>query len=349
MYAQPKIAGFSGMDKGKLVLPVGKAVHFPASLDAASGEVLSWRCSKPLPEGLMLDQRKGTIRGVPLTPGKSSKITVIASNSRGEASSKMSIQVRGPPPPDFGYEKQRMVLTVGALCKNRLHFIGKEVECSYFIKPDLPAGLKLDKSTGAIEGLAEVAQTCVDYTVRAKNKFGSSTTTVSIRVIDVLVINEYTDTFPKYVVGIPVPPNLPSGAKHSFERVWFTVSPPLPRGLSMAMTTGIIGGTPQVPCKLRAYRITATSRFSSTSTTITIEVMDKSKKDDLKANEEIDMIDLITSSPSPGKVHISFTGPIPKGKEWMALGRLSAPSVLPVLKMEGVGDFLGFLAAMYDV
>ena len=63
-------------------------------------------------------------------------------------------------------------------------------------------------------------------------------------------------------------------------------------------------------------------------------------------NEEFDVIDLISREPAPGKVHISYTGPLPKGKEWMALGRLSAPTTLPQLKMEGADEFLDFLATM---
>ncbi len=61
--------------------------------------MLHWRSTKPLPDGLLLDPRKGIIRGVPSTPGKAAKLTIIASNSRGEASSKCSIQV--PTSPDL--------------------------------------------------------------------------------------------------------------------------------------------------------------------------------------------------------------------------------------------------------
>ena len=56
-------------------------------------QVLSWRTSKPLPEGLSVDAH-GIIRGVPFLPTKAQKVALIASNSRGEASYKMSIQAR---------------------------------------------------------------------------------------------------------------------------------------------------------------------------------------------------------------------------------------------------------------
>lgn len=101
------------------------------------------------------------------------------------------------------------------------------------------------------------SQNRVRYTVRARNKYGTTTTDVSIRVLDVLTIDEYTDPSPRYVAGRPIPPNLPQGAKHAFERVWFHITPPLPRGLSMPVATGILGGTPVVPMRPTTYKITA--------------------------------------------------------------------------------------------
>tara|TARA_B110001452_G_scaffold251390_1_gene240401 strand:- start:129 stop:455 length:327 start_codon:yes stop_codon:yes gene_type:complete len=61
--------------------------------------------------------------------------------------------------------------------------------------------------------------------VRARNKYGTTTTELSVTVLDVLTIDEYTDVCPRYVAGRPIPPNLPQGAKHSFERVWFHIQP----------------------------------------------------------------------------------------------------------------------------
>ena len=63
---------------------------------------------------------KGSIRGVPSTPTKASEVTLIATNGRGEASCKMDLQVRGLPPPAFGYEERNMMLVVGTPCKVRL-------------------------------------------------------------------------------------------------------------------------------------------------------------------------------------------------------------------------------------
>lgn len=110
--------------------------------------------------------------------------------------------------------------------------------------------------------------------------------------------------------------------------MWFAIAPPLPRGLSMPMTTGVIGGTPQVPSSRKKHTITVTSRFSSASFAITIEVLDRTRAADLKANVESDAAGQVLTAPAPGKVHISFTGPVPKGKEWMALARSADGGVI---------------------
>ena len=49
------------------------------------------------------------------------------------------MQVRGPPPPEFGYDRPRQMLVVGRPCDLRLSFLGKEVEAGYSVRPALPA------------------------------------------------------------------------------------------------------------------------------------------------------------------------------------------------------------------
>ena len=95
-----------------------------------------------LPPGLALDPATGVITGSPeaaqrrteyvvrarnafgSTSAKVSilvlEVTLIATNGRGEASCKMDLQVRGLPPPAFGYEERNMMLVVGTPCKVRL-------------------------------------------------------------------------------------------------------------------------------------------------------------------------------------------------------------------------------------
>ena len=171
----------------------------------------------------------------------------------------------------------------------------------------------------------------------------------------------------------------------------------------MPVATGILGGTPVVPQRPTQYKVTAESRFSTVTSTLTIEVLPKARAEEAKANEELDVLEMIMvrrnprnprnpqtehthasrpsmgglaqqtgsawpcllthsrapashattpqsrpeqAAPAEGKRHISYTGPVQKGKEWLALGRLSAPIVTPPLKMEGAEELVGFLAEL---
>jgi hypothetical protein len=83
-----------------------------------------------------------------------------------------------------------------------------------------------------------------------------------------------------------------------------------------------------VPSARRKHTITVTSKFSSATFAITIEVLDRTRAADLKANVESDAAGQVLTAPAPGKVHIAFTGPAPEGKEWLALGRSADGGVI---------------------
>ena len=83
-----------------------------------------------------------------------------------------------------------------------------------------------------------------------------------------------------------------------------------------------------MPSGKKKHTVTVTSKFSSASFSIVIEVLDRTRAADLKANVESDAAGQVLTAPEPGKVHISFTGPVPKGKEWMCLGRSADGGVI---------------------
>ena len=61
----------------------------------------------------------------------------------------------------------------------------------------------------------------------------------------------------------------------------------------MPVATGTLGGTPVVPQRPTQYKVTAESRFSTVTSTLTIEVMPKARAEEAKANEELDVIEMI--------------------------------------------------------
>lgn len=76
-----------------------------------------------------------------------------------------------------------------------------------------------------------------------------------------------------YTKDIPISANVPSNQGGSINQ--YTISPPLPSGLSIDPSTGIINGTPTTLSSQTSYVITGTNNSGSTATTINITVNDQ--------------------------------------------------------------------------
>lgn len=82
----------------------------------------------------------------------------------------------------------------------------------------------------------------------------------------------YAESTAVYVKGTAIAANAPSAT--AVMAASFSVSPALPAGLSLNVTTGAISGTPSAVCAQASYTVTATNSGGSTTTTLTITVID---------------------------------------------------------------------------
>ena len=144
---------------------------------------------------------------------------------------------------------------------------------SFSIAPALPQGLTFSTSSGRIAGTPTVLSAATDYTVTASYSGGTQlNATVNIAVVAPSLAG-YTRspaTFTRGRLAVPVDPvvlgPLPTG---------YTVSPPLPAGLSLAPTTGVISGTPLVAAAATPYAVTASfTGYPGSTFNLTIEVIE---------------------------------------------------------------------------
>ncbi|MFM6913427.1 MAG: putative Ig domain-containing protein, partial [Aquirufa sp.] len=135
--------------------------------------------------------------------------------------------------------------------------------------PNLPVGLSLNTSTGAITGTPSSVTALATYTVTATNAYGTITTTLSVEVQgpptgltypnQVFTINTAVNPIVATVVANPAPT--------------FSISPSLPAGLSFNTSTGAITGTPTAGQPATTYTITASNGIApaaSVNFTITV-------------------------------------------------------------------------------
>ena len=134
-------------------------------------------------------------------------------------------------------------------------------------------GLIFNRATGVISGTASVVLSSSDYTITATNAAGSLSANLNITVNATAPSNlVYSSTSYKFGVGLAsttVTPTVSSGG----QTVTYSVDPPLPDGLVINTSTGVISGTPTTGTVSTSYTVTADNGVGSTTRSLTIAVL----------------------------------------------------------------------------
>ena len=163
--------------------------------------------------------------------------------------------------------------TTGSAISANNPTVGGGPVASYSVLPALPAGLSLNTTSGAITGTPTTVTAAADYAVTATNGTGSTGATVNITVNLGAPTNLSYDNDPGigYVSGgsfTSMNPTSSGGAVASY-----SITPALPAGISLNLTTGVISGSPTAQSSQTTYTVTATNATGNTNTTVTITVL----------------------------------------------------------------------------
>jgi hypothetical protein len=215
------------------------------------------------------------ISGTPTAPSSTINCAVTATNSAGSTTAIVSITVNDIAPAGLSYSTNPATYNIGqSIAPNTPTSTGGAVT-AYSINPALPAGLRLDPTTGVISGAPTAPSSTINYAVTATNSAGSTTAIVSITVNDIAPAGLSYSTNPAfYMTGQPwqpITPNTPSSSGGAV--TVYSISPPLPPGLFINSHSGVISGTPTAP-SYAVYKVTAANSGGSTTATLTMSVYD---------------------------------------------------------------------------
>ena len=150
---------------------------------------------------------------------------------------------------------------------------------SWTVSPQLPPGLSLAASDGAISGTPTTVSPLATYTITGTNTGGSISTTITIEVNDVAPIISYSTSSYTLTKNTAMPsPATPTSTAGAV--VSWSVAPTLPAGLTLNSTTGVIDGTPTTVTSSTVYTITATNTGGTDTATVTIKSMTSNRLSD---------------------------------------------------------------------
>lgn len=139
----------------------------------------------------------------------------------------------------------------------------------FTISPSLPAGLTFNNN-GTITGTPTAITAIKDYTVKAINSVGESSTVVKIGVNNVPTTNlqyVFPSNLHRTIALGEILPTVTGGKPDNF-----SISPALPAGLAFDTSTGKISGTPSENRVATTYTITANNTAGNKTATINFAV-----------------------------------------------------------------------------
>jgi len=247
----------------------------------------------------------GTLSGTPqLADLGLNRWTVRVSSSGGTDTAILLIDVTAPgpnPPSGLSYSSPP-VYAKGTVINNLSPSTSGGGVVRYAVTPKLPSGLSMNSITGLISGTPLAPTPATPYTITATNPDGSSTTSLSITVIDIAPSAlTYSSNPATYRIEQEITSNVPTNSGGAV--VSYAVSPALPTGLTLNTTTGIISGTPTALSTSTNYTITATNTGGSTTAQLNIAV----EEGGYRNSALITINDLAAASPYPSAIAVPAT------------------------------------------
>jgi len=233
-------------------------------------------CTAPnLPSGLMIDSTTCTISGTPNAVSVTANYLITATNASGFANANLLIMVNDIAPSSLSYTSP-VVYTKGVAIAANTPSNGGGTVLSYSVSPTLPSGLTLNPTTGVISGTPTTISATTSYGITATNSGGFTQTKLIITVNDAAPTQlSYSNNPANYSKGTSITPNTPSsnggGVVVSYA---VSTNTPLPTGLALNPTTGVITGTPTTATPTANYLITATNTGGSALVNLSITVND---------------------------------------------------------------------------
>jgi hypothetical protein len=134
-----------------------------------TGIVSNYSVTPALPTGLSLSEVTGIISGTPSALHSRSDFQIKAFNVSGETSTVISIAVVDPAPTSLSYSSPTADYWLDYAITPNIATTAGGTPTRFSIQPNLPDGLTISETNGAITGTPTALRTATTYTITAEN------------------------------------------------------------------------------------------------------------------------------------------------------------------------------------
>ncbi|MEZ2532678.1 beta strand repeat-containing protein, partial [Escherichia fergusonii] len=241
----------------KMATARASLIYTPVSSVSPVGGALTYSVSPTLPAGLGLNSTNGIISGTPAAASVVTTYTMTVRDGSSGAENSTTFSLGIAPALAVTQSLYSKVLSMNSNVNLTAINVTGGVSPVVSISPSLPQGLNLNASTGEITGIPTVETGATTYTISVTDQNASPVKRLTLSLTVAPGPDLTVNTADKMLaVGagvnyLPVAGTSPVGGILSYR-----VSPPLPSGLGLNSTNGVISGTPRAVSSVMTYTMT---------------------------------------------------------------------------------------------
>ena len=251
-----------------LTLTIGSVINnLNPSVD---GSVSSYSINPSLTNGLIFNTSTGIISGTPTSTQSLTNYTITASNSGGNTTFNINIEILPIAPSNLSYQTNSLKLKIGTSISRLTPSVNGVIN-SYSISPEFNNGLIFNTTNGYIEGTPTTIQSPTNYKITATNSAGNVIYNLSVEINPLPPTNlKYESNSFTYTINNPINIITPS-----FSGIveTYSISPVFNNGLKFNTTSGSISGTPTTLQSTTNYSVTASNSGGITTYTLSISIL----------------------------------------------------------------------------
>lgn len=226
--------------------------------------------SPSLPAGLSIDTATGVVSGTPSEARVATNYVVTGTDGTASATATITITVSGTATVTPG--TQTVTGRVGTAITATTAFVATGLTSPFYsLAPALPAGLSFNSATGVLSGTPTAAVAATTFVVTAADGTNFTNATIRLTIASVPTMSPATQTITARV-GTAITATTAFTAANVTGTKTFSVSPPLPAGLTLNASTGVVTGTPTATQATATHTVSVTDGTNFAAATISVSV-----------------------------------------------------------------------------